>query len=72
MAKRSTFVGLDVHIESIAVAFAESGRRGEVRDYGTVMREIEALEKVLRALRAPGPAFRARGLAHVDSRSVGF
>lgn len=54
MAKRSMFVGLDVHIESIAVALAESGRFGEVRDHGTVGGEIEALDKVLRALCAPG------------------
>lgn len=54
MAKRSTFVGLDVHKESVAVAIAEGGRLGEVRTYGTVGGEREALDKVLRALRAPG------------------
>jgi hypothetical protein len=54
MANRSTFVGLDVHKESIAVAIAESGRFGEVREYGTVAGELDALDKVLRALRAPG------------------
>ena len=36
MANRSTFVGLDVHKESIAVALAEGGRFGEVRAYGTL------------------------------------
>jgi len=54
MAKRSTFVGLDVHKESIAVALAESGRFGDVRAYGTVGGGLEALDKVIRALRAPG------------------
>jgi transposase len=54
MAKRTTFVGLDVHKESIAVALTESGRVGDVRAYGTVGGELEALDKVIRALRAPG------------------
>src|SRR5438105_9975965 len=54
MAKRNTFVGLDFHKESIAVAIAEGGRFGEVRAYGTVGGELEALDKVVRALRVPG------------------
>lgn len=36
MAKRSTFVGLDVHKDSIAVAIAEAGRLGEVRTFGEI------------------------------------
>jgi len=31
-----TFVGLDVHKETIAVALAEGGQRGEVREYGEI------------------------------------
>ena len=54
MAKRSTFIGLDVHKESIAVALAESGRFGEVRAYGTVGGDVEALDRVRRTLRASG------------------
>ena len=50
MAKRSTFVGLDVHRESIAVAIAESGRFGEVRPSGTVRGDLDALDKVRGAL----------------------
>ena len=54
MKKRSTFIGLDVHKESMAVAVAEAGRLGEVRVYGTIGGEVEALGKVVRTLRAPG------------------
>ena len=34
MAKRSMFVGMDVHKESIDISLAEEGRDGEVRHYG--------------------------------------
>jgi hypothetical protein len=36
MAKSITYVGLDVHKDTIAVALAEAGLRGEVREYGKV------------------------------------
>ena len=36
MAKRSMFVGMDVHKESIDVSLAEEGRDGEVRHYGVI------------------------------------
>ena len=53
MAKRSMFVGLDVHKESIDVSLAEEGRDGEVRHYGVIPGDLEALAKVMRAVRAP-------------------
>lgn len=53
MAKRNMFVGMDVHKESIDVSIAEEGRAGEVRHYGVIPGDLEAVAKVVRALRAP-------------------
>lgn len=47
------FVGRDVHKESIDVSLAEEGRNGEVRHDGVIPGDLEALGKVVRALRAP-------------------
>ena len=38
MAKRSMFVGMDVHKDSIDISLAEAGRDGEVRQYGGIAR----------------------------------
>jgi hypothetical protein len=47
------FVGLGVHKDTIDIAVAEGGRRGEIRHYGTIGGELRALEKVVRGVRAP-------------------
>jgi transposase len=47
------FVGLDEAKDSIAVAVAESGREGEVRDYGKVVNTAAALTKLVRKLGRP-------------------
>jgi transposase len=47
------FVGMDVHKESIDISLAEEGRDGEVRHYGRIAGDLEALAKVVKALRAP-------------------
>jgi transposase len=58
MAKRSMFVGLDVHKDSIDVCVAEEGRRAEVRHYGVIRGDLDALDKLLRTLRAPARRLR--------------
>jgi transposase len=46
MTKRSMFVGMDVHKESIDLSIAEEGRDGEVRPYGAIPGDLEAVAKV--------------------------
>ena len=52
------FVGIDVHKESIDVSLAEDGRNGEVRHYGVIRGDLEAVAKVVRTLRAPSRRLR--------------
>ena len=44
--KPITYVGLDVHKDTIAVALAEAGKRGEVREYGNISKTSAALKAV--------------------------
>lgn len=70
MAKRSTFVGLDVHIESIAVALAESswfwGGPG-LRDGRGHQSDRQGPS---RCARLPDPTFPWTRPGHVDSQCV--
>ena len=54
MKKLIMYVGLDVHKNSIEVAFADAGRDGEVRSYGKIDGNLTALDKVIRKLEAKG------------------
>ena len=58
MADRITYVGLDVHKESIVVAVASGGLRGEVREFGRIANTAAALDRLLRKLGGDGMALR--------------
>jgi hypothetical protein len=44
MDKPIIYVGLDVHKDTIAVALAEAGKRGEVRQFGRIANTPAALK----------------------------
>jgi len=50
MKNATRFVGLDVHAATIAVAVAESGRDGEVRDHGIIPNELGAIRRLFQKL----------------------
>ena len=65
MGKTTTYVGLDVHKDTIVVALAEMGIRGEVREYGKITHTSAAL-KTLTTKLASGSATR---LVHAATAS---
>ena len=58
MGKSVLYVGLDVHKMSMDVAIAEPGSTGETRYYGRIGGDLEALDRVIRKLKAKGAELR--------------
>jgi transposase len=58
IADRITYVGLDVHKESLVVAVAAGSLRGEVREYGRIANAPAALDRLLRKLGGDGMTLR--------------
>ena len=58
MDKAITYVGLDVHKDTIAVVLAESGVRGDVREYGKIANTPAAVKALAAKLSRVGSALR--------------
>jgi transposase len=58
MAKLITYIGLDAHKNTIAIAVAESGLLKEVRDYGTIANTLAAVKKLIAKLASTGHELR--------------
>src|SRR3974377_534090 len=56
--KPITYVGLDVHKNTIAVALAEAGVRGDVREYGKIANTPTAVKALATRLSRGGSALR--------------
>ena len=50
MSKSITFVGLDVHKNSIAVSLADAGRNAEVRNHGIIGGSLDDLDRLVKKL----------------------
>ncbi len=55
MQNITLYLGLDVHKDSITLAIAEPGPRGEIRLFGTITNNVDRLEKALSRIRKAHP-----------------
>jgi transposase len=54
--KTSTYyIGLDVHKDSITIAIAQAGPKGEIRLFGSIANSLQAIERVLINIRKAHP-----------------
>lgn len=51
---KEIYVGLDVHKDTIAVAIADEGRRGEIRFFGTIANSADSVLRLTKRLAEPG------------------
>ena len=58
MDKSTTYIGLDVHKDTIAVALAEAGVRGDVREYGKIANTPATVQALATKLSRVGNALR--------------
>lgn len=58
MEETITYIGLDVHKETISVALADGGGRGDVRAFGQIVNKPTALARMLAKLSQPGRTFK--------------
>jgi transposase len=58
MEEPITYLGLDVHKDTIAVALAESGMRSDVREYGKIANTPAALKALAAKLARGGRGLR--------------
>jgi transposase len=58
LGKSITYIGLDVHKDTIAVALAEAGGTKEVREYGKIANTPTALKALAAKLSRPGSELR--------------
>jgi transposase len=55
MNTNTLYLGLDVHKDSIVIAIAEPGPKGELRSFGTITNDMGRLEHALGRIRKAHP-----------------